>query len=96
MKWDRRSANSLSLLSLFYYKFTAVHAHRIAEDSQFWNLIDKPNLNDTTSNFIFETANSLLQRWPNTRYRNGEFLKTLGGFLLLITQEDTPWLLLLF
>ncbi|KAJ7134072.1 hypothetical protein C8R43DRAFT_640074 [Mycena crocata] len=26
---------------------------------------------DTTSHLIFETVNSLLQHWPNTRYRNG-------------------------
>ncbi|CAK5273585.1 unnamed protein product [Mycena citricolor] len=35
-----------------------------------WRLDHVPHLNDT-SNFIFETVNSLLQHWPNTRYRNG-------------------------
>ncbi|KAJ6546652.1 hypothetical protein DFH09DRAFT_1039894 [Mycena vulgaris] len=36
-----------------------------------WNDLDtQPNLN-ATSHLIFDTVNSLLQHWPNTRYRNG-------------------------
>ena len=88
--WHRcfKSANVLSLLSLF-----AVHAYRVAEDprlsdssndTEHWKLSEKPNLNDTTSNFIFETVNSLLQHWPNTRYRNGEVFTSKHCHLLLI------------
>ena len=36
-----------------------------------WDLTEGIRV-DSTSNFIFETVNSLLQRWPNTRYRNGK------------------------
>ncbi|KAG2368468.1 hypothetical protein BDR07DRAFT_1390730 [Suillus spraguei] len=35
-----------------------------------WQLDDPPPANET-GHFIFETVNSLLQHWPNTRYRNG-------------------------
>jgi len=35
-----------------------------------WQL-DKPPAADETGHFVFETVNSLLQHWPNTRYRNG-------------------------
>ncbi|KAH7884545.1 hypothetical protein F5I97DRAFT_1469050 [Phlebopus sp. FC_14] len=35
-----------------------------------WNLDEPPNAN-ATGNLIFETVGSLLQRWPNTRMRNG-------------------------
>ncbi|KAJ7785174.1 hypothetical protein DFH07DRAFT_4456 [Mycena maculata] len=40
-------------------------------DSLGWaNLGVKPNANGT-EHLIFDTVNSLLQHWPNTRYRNG-------------------------
>ena len=35
-----------------------------------WDL-DKPPAANATGNLVFETANSLLQHWPNTRYRIG-------------------------
>ncbi|KAI6033291.1 hypothetical protein EDC04DRAFT_2212710 [Pisolithus marmoratus] len=35
-----------------------------------WRLDDLPNVN-STGHLIFETVNSLLQHWPNTRMRNG-------------------------
>ncbi|ESK93244.1 hypothetical protein Moror_14595 [Moniliophthora roreri MCA 2997] len=35
-----------------------------------WNLKTPPDP-DATGNLIFDTAHSLLQNWPNTRYRNG-------------------------
>ncbi|KDR78702.1 hypothetical protein GALMADRAFT_1263513 [Galerina marginata CBS 339.88] len=35
-----------------------------------WNLADEPSVN-STSQLIFSTVGSLLQHWPNTRYRNG-------------------------
>ena len=36
-----------------------------------WNLNTAPNPN-FTDHLVFETVHSLLQRWPNTRMRNGE------------------------
>src|SRR6266571_7705936 len=36
-----------------------------------WDLTEGIHIN-STSNFVFETVNSLLQHWPNTRYRNGK------------------------
>ncbi|KAG1720313.1 uncharacterized protein EDB91DRAFT_1331506 [Suillus paluster] len=35
-----------------------------------WQLDELPPAN-ATGHFVFETVNSLLQHWPNTRYRNG-------------------------
>ncbi|KAG1723566.1 hypothetical protein EDB19DRAFT_1952044 [Suillus lakei] len=35
-----------------------------------WQLDEPPPAN-ATGHFVFETVNSLLQHWPNTRYRNG-------------------------
>ena len=35
-----------------------------------WDL-DEPHAVNATSNLVFETANSLLQHWANTRYRIG-------------------------
>jgi hypothetical protein len=45
-----------------------------------WDLYALPNGNETW-NLIFDSVNSLLQHWPNTRYRNGEFERT---FLLVL------------
>ncbi|CAA7267481.1 unnamed protein product [Cyclocybe aegerita] len=38
-----------------------------------WNLTDQ-GIRNTTSNFIFDTANTFLQHWTHTRYRNGHNL----------------------
>ncbi|KAJ8582871.1 hypothetical protein M405DRAFT_867487 [Rhizopogon salebrosus TDB-379] len=51
------------------------HASRITQpynstDFSSWQL-DEPPLANATGHFVFETVNSLLQHWPNTRYRNG-------------------------
>ncbi|KDR78701.1 hypothetical protein GALMADRAFT_223955 [Galerina marginata CBS 339.88] len=35
-----------------------------------WDLTEEPSIN-STSQLIFSTVNSLLQHWPNSRYRNG-------------------------
>lgn len=35
-----------------------------------WDLNEIPDP-DSTGHLIFDTAASLLQHWPNTRYRNG-------------------------
>ena len=42
-----------------------------ASKNESWDLFNKPGNQDSTSHLIFNTANSFLQRWPNTRYRNG-------------------------
>jgi hypothetical protein len=42
-----------------------------------WDL-DEPHAVNATSNLVFETANSLLQHWANTRYRIGR-LQQLGS-----------------
>ena len=36
-----------------------------------WRLDEPPNVN-STGHLVFETVNSLLQHWPNTRMRTGE------------------------
>ena len=40
------------------------------DDHSEWTLDKFPNPN-ATDHLVFETVNSLLQRWPNTRMRNG-------------------------
>ncbi len=36
-----------------------------------WDLDSQPNIN-ATGHLVFDTVNSFLQHWPNTRYRNGK------------------------
>ena len=43
----------------------------VEESHTEWNLHTLPLPNDT-DHLIFETVSSLLQRWPNTRMRNGK------------------------
>ena len=38
-----------------------------------WDFFEKPSRN-STSHLIFDTVNSFLQHWPNTRYRNGKLI----------------------
>ncbi|KAF9007433.1 hypothetical protein BDQ17DRAFT_1350634 [Cyathus striatus] len=42
----------------------------LESDIDLWNLHDAP-FENSTSHLIFDTINSLLQHWTNTRYRNG-------------------------
>lgn len=70
MRWYGQLANSFGLF-LRFQPFTAVDGD-YDPSLKPWNLFEKPDLNDTTSNLIFSTADSLLQHWPNTRYRNGK------------------------
>ena len=46
-----------------------------------WNFFEKPSQN-STSHLIFDTVNSFLQHWTNTRYRNGQMIVT--SLILLI------------
>jgi hypothetical protein len=43
------------------------------EEQLLWNFSDKPSPN-STSHLIFNTVNSFLQHWTNTRYRNGQMI----------------------
>jgi len=42
-------------------------------NSEKWDFDRDPHEN-TTGNLIFDTVYSLLQHWPNTRYRNGALI----------------------
>ena len=42
-----------------------------------WDL-DAPPAVNATGNLVFETTNSLLQHWPNTRYRIGRLQQRLN------------------
>ncbi|KAG1821194.1 uncharacterized protein BJ212DRAFT_1338201 [Suillus subaureus] len=46
------------------------HAYGISSNSEQWKFDENPPEN-ATGNLIFDTVHSLLQHWPNTRYRNG-------------------------
>jgi hypothetical protein len=39
-------------------------------DTEWTDMSIRPDIN-ATGNLLFEGVNSLLQHWPNTRYRNG-------------------------
>ncbi|KAF5362580.1 hypothetical protein D9757_013316 [Collybiopsis confluens] len=43
--------------------------HPLENDDKLWDIKILPNVN-ATGHLVFETVNSLLQHWPNTRYRN--------------------------
>jgi hypothetical protein len=53
-------------------------------DDSSWRLDEPPPAN-ATGRFVFETMNSLLQHWPNTRYRNG---KQRPGMSLTLFHHD--------
>jgi hypothetical protein len=61
-----------------------------------WQL-DKPPAADETGHFVFETVNSLLQHWPNTRYRNGQSYYDLGTdgclthIVIVVTYQVIQW-----
>jgi hypothetical protein len=52
------------------------HSH-LGDDHVQWDL-DKPPAVNATGNLVFETTNSLLQHWPNTRYRIGRLQQRLN------------------
>ncbi|KAJ3503601.1 hypothetical protein NLJ89_g8356 [Agrocybe chaxingu] len=58
-----------------------------------WNLTDE-SIRNSTSNFIFDTANTLLQHWTHTRYRNGEPTTSIFSLSFLIAfsrAQPRPW-----
>ncbi|KAF5354522.1 hypothetical protein D9757_014013 [Collybiopsis confluens] len=61
--------------------------HPLENDDKLWDIKILPNVN-ATGHLVFETVNSLLQHWPNTRYRNGGcvdlFVSLVGPNLLKI------------
>ena len=89
--WDNRLAISLSLFSLFYKVYahgvkssiTAIDDHD--NDTEHWNLSEKPNLNDTTSNFIFETASFSTGQIHGTVIVRSSRQNTVISLLLVIT-----------
>ena len=46
-------------------------AFSLENDPEIWDINVAPNENNT-GHLVFETVNSFLQHWPNTRYRNGK------------------------
>jgi len=52
------------------------HSH-LGDHHVQWDLDEPPAVN-ATGNLVFETANSLLQHWANTRYRNGRLQQRLN------------------
>lgn len=52
----------------------------VNEDLGDWSIGTAPNPN-STDHLVFETVHSLLQRWPNTRMRNGKRCTRLSGHL---------------
>jgi hypothetical protein len=54
-----------------------------------WNLDALPNVNET-GHLVFDTVNSFLQHWPNTRYRNGMQLSLYASELDFVS-SDTIW-----
>ncbi|KAG2037637.1 hypothetical protein BDR03DRAFT_1010487 [Suillus americanus] len=46
------------------------HTYGVSSNSEQWKFDENPPEN-ATGNLIFDTVHSLLQHWPNTRYRNG-------------------------
>lgn len=47
-----------------------------------WDINIAPNEN-ATGHLIFETVNSFMQHWPNTRYRNG-----VSNAIIFLQQES--------
>ena len=45
--------------------------YSLSSDTEQWRFDEGPPIENATGNLIFDTVNSLLQHWPNTRYRNG-------------------------
>jgi len=77
--------STLWILLLYVSSSWAAQAPMLANSSRF-ELSRGPSVN-ATGNLIFATATSLLQHWPNTRYRNGVLL--LSGWDFVTKCEDT-------
>lgn len=50
--------------------FKTLDEKNLHRDSGIWDLYRQPD-NNSTSQWIFDTANSFMKLWPNTRLRNG-------------------------
>ena len=59
-------------LSLYHHEISESSdlCSHLRDDTGQWD-IDEPPAMNATGNLVFETANSLLQHWTNTRYRIG-------------------------
>lgn len=60
---DRSSEDAMDTLPMLNVSAASAGSAR-------WKFDDEPSP-DAAMNYLFETAASLLQQWPNTRYRNG-------------------------
>ncbi|KAG0694806.1 hypothetical protein DFH29DRAFT_1006016 [Suillus ampliporus] len=66
--------------------------HSFSSNPEQWRFDEGPPEN-ATGNLIFDTVNSFLQHWPNTRYRNGHHVvpgvMPIGTLLYHGTNRDT-------
>ncbi|KAG0696714.1 hypothetical protein DFH29DRAFT_879174 [Suillus ampliporus] len=69
-----------------------VNLNSFSSNPEQWNFDEGPAKN-ATGNLIFDTVNSFLQHWPNTRYRNGHNIVPgvipIGTLLYHGTSRDT-------
>ncbi|KAG0698834.1 hypothetical protein DFH29DRAFT_877699 [Suillus ampliporus] len=69
-----------------------VNLNSFSSNPEQWNFDEGPAEN-ATGNLIFDTVNSFLQHWPNTRYRNGHNIVPgvipIGTLLYHGTSRDT-------
>ncbi|KAG0696715.1 hypothetical protein DFH29DRAFT_185228 [Suillus ampliporus] len=69
-----------------------VNVNSFSSNPEQWNFDEGPAKN-ATGNLIFDTVNSFLQHWPNTRYRNGHSIVPgvipIGTLLYHSTSRDT-------
>ncbi|KAJ3771840.1 hypothetical protein FB446DRAFT_738734 [Lentinula raphanica] len=52
------------------YRYPLTPPLNVLNDDNDWDL-NKPPGENATGHLVFETVNSFMQHWPNTRYRNG-------------------------
>ncbi|EEB90012.1 hypothetical protein MPER_11839, partial [Moniliophthora perniciosa FA553] len=67
--WDVLLSSQYSLINISSAS-EPIQGNTYASQASTWNLKTPPDP-DATGNLIFDTAHSVLQNWPNTRYRNG-------------------------
>jgi hypothetical protein len=66
---ERVLTAQIPLSSDYHDEALDFHSH-FGYDPRQWDLDEPPAVN-ATGNLVFETTNSLLQHWANTRYRIG-------------------------
>lgn len=61
---------AFTLLEAAQIPLEALPTFNLENDGDNWDISIAPGAN-VTGHLVFETVNSLMQHWPNTRYRNG-------------------------